>query len=150
AAGTLTVLRNTGAKVAGRVTDATNPTTYSGAITAATNATPIEITSAGHGLADGARVRITGVVGNTAANGTWTITKVNNDKFTLNGSVGNGAYTSGGKWVQGGDIADASDESPIKVTSPGHGLNTGDKVIITGVQGNTAANGTFTITKIDD
>jgi len=69
-----------------------------GSITNATNASPIVITSAGHGLLTGQRVTITGVGGNTAANGTFTITKVDDNSFSLNGSTGNGAYTSGGTW----------------------------------------------------
>lgn len=70
----------------------------SGSITGATNASPIVITSANHGLTTGTRVTITGVVGNTAANATWIITNVSTNTFSLNGSTGNGAYTSGGTW----------------------------------------------------
>lgn len=68
------------------------------AINAATNASPIEITvtASAHRLATGDRVSISGVSGNPAANGTWTITKTAANKFTLDGSTGNGAYTSGG------------------------------------------------------
>lgn len=69
-----------------------------GTITDATNATPIVITSAGHNLLSGDTVTITGVGGNTAANGTWEITVINTNTFSLNGSVGNGAYTAGGSW----------------------------------------------------
>jgi len=69
------------------------------AVTGATNATPIEITTAAHGLATGDLVTITGAVGNTAANGTWMITRTAATTFTLNGSVGNGAWTSGGTVV---------------------------------------------------
>lgn len=69
-----------------------------GAITAATQATPIVITSANHGLTTGQRVTITGVLGNTAANGTWTITKIGANSFSLDTSVGNAPYTSGGTW----------------------------------------------------
>lgn len=36
---------------------------------------------------------IAGVLGNTAANSTWTITTIDNLHFSLNGSTGNGAYT---------------------------------------------------------
>lgn len=70
----------------------------SGAITGATNATPIVVTSNGHGLVTGDGVVIAGVLGNTAANGTWVVTKVNNNTFSLNNSAGSGAYTSGGTW----------------------------------------------------
>jgi hypothetical protein len=68
------------------------------AITAATNATPIQITSANHGLTTGQPVIIGGVQGNTAANGIWIVTVVDANNFTLNGSIGNGAYTAGGTW----------------------------------------------------
>jgi hypothetical protein len=69
-----------------------------GVVTGATNATPIVITSAAHGLTTGMRVTVASVGGNTAANGAWTITRVNADTFSLDTSVGNGAYTSGGTW----------------------------------------------------
>ena len=69
-----------------------------GSITGATNASPIVITSTAHGLQTGNIVTITGVGGNTAANGTFTITRVGADTFSLDGSTGNGAYTSGGTW----------------------------------------------------
>lgn len=66
------------------------------AITAASNATPIQITAANHGYKNGQKTTISGVLGNSAANGTWTVTVVDSNNFTLNGSVGSGAYTSGG------------------------------------------------------
>jgi hypothetical protein len=69
-----------------------------GSITGATNASPIVITSSSHGLTTGARVTITGVGGNTAANGTFVVTRVDANTFSLQGSTGNGAYTSGGTW----------------------------------------------------
>jgi hypothetical protein len=66
-------------------------------VTGATNATPIVITtSTAHNLATGTRVAITGVLGNTAANGNWTITSTGANTLSLDTSVGNGAYTSGG------------------------------------------------------
>lgn len=65
-------------------------------ITGATNATPIVITAAGHGRATGEVVTIAGVLGNTAANGTRIIIVTGPNTFSLTGSVGNGAYTSGG------------------------------------------------------
>jgi hypothetical protein len=69
----------------------------SGAITGATNASPIVITSVAHGLTTGARVTITGVAGNTAANTTAVVTKLTADTFSI-AVAGNGAYTSGGTW----------------------------------------------------
>jgi hypothetical protein len=69
-------------------------------VTAATNTSPIVITTGNSnvigGLTTGSQVTITGVNGNTAANGTWTITVQSATKFSLNGSAGNGVYTSGG------------------------------------------------------
>jgi len=66
-------------------------------VSAASNDTPIEITTASaHGLKTGHRVTIAAVDGNSAANGTWRIDVTAADKFTLRGSEGNGAYTSGG------------------------------------------------------
>lgn len=69
------------------------------AVTAATNASPIVITAASHGLVTGDRVAIAGVTGNTAANGTWTVTVVNATTFSLDGSTGNGAFTGGGSGI---------------------------------------------------
>lgn len=65
------------------------------AVTAATNATPIVITST-NSYSNGDFVYIQGVLGNTAANGLWQISSVSGTGFTLDNSVGNGAYTSGG------------------------------------------------------
>ncbi len=66
------------------------------AITGATAATPIVVTIVSHGFTNGDRVTITGVLGNTAANGTWTIANVATNTFQLSGSIGTVAYTSGG------------------------------------------------------
>jgi hypothetical protein len=69
-----------------------------GVITNATNTNPIQITSANHGLASGTRVTISGVLTNTNANGTFTITVIDANTFSLNGVAGNGAYGGGGLW----------------------------------------------------
>jgi hypothetical protein len=65
-------------------------------ISAATHATPIVVTAAGHPFLTGDRVHIEGVTGNTAANGDFLITRVSADQFSLNGSAGNADYVSGG------------------------------------------------------
>jgi len=70
------------------------------AITAASNATPIVITSNGHGLSNNDRVAVAGVLGNTAANGIWSVQNVAANTFELEGSTGSGAYTSGGTWYK--------------------------------------------------
>lgn len=82
--------------VAGQVGDSSERDT--GVVTDATNASPIVVSSSGHGLETGDRVTISGVTGNLAANGTFFVTKVNGDSFSLDGSTGNGAYGSGGTW----------------------------------------------------
>lgn len=69
-----------------------------GTISAASNASPIVITSANHGLTTGQKVGIINVGGNTAANGTWVVTVLSSSTFALNGSSGNASYTSGGTW----------------------------------------------------
>lgn len=74
-----------------------SPSVVVGTVTAATNASPIAITTAApHGLATGATVFILGTLGNTAANGAWIIVVTGASTFTLTGSQGNGAWTSGG------------------------------------------------------
>lgn len=65
-------------------------------VTGATNASPIVVTIGAHALAVGDVVTIAGVGGNTAANGTWALSAVSGTTITLQGSTGNGAYTSGG------------------------------------------------------
>lgn len=73
-------------------------------ITGATNATPIQLsTITPHGLITGNQIVSAGILGNTAANGGWTITVTGASTFTLDGSAGNGAYTGGGS-LEGGDL----------------------------------------------
>lgn len=67
------------------------------AITGAVNAGGlIKITAVGHGISTGYTVQIFGVLGTTEANGTWPVTVVDADHFTLDGSTFTNAYTSGG------------------------------------------------------
>jgi hypothetical protein len=75
-----------------------DPGAAGGGITGASNASPIVITSPAHGLSTGANVTISGVLGNVAANGSWTVTVIDPNTFSLNGSAGSGAWTSGGTW----------------------------------------------------
>lgn len=83
-----------------QVMDATYPLHTDGTagktITGATNASPISITSATHGYSTGDIIHVTGVGGNTAANGLFALTNTGTNTFTLDGSTGNGSYTSGG------------------------------------------------------
>ena len=79
-----------------------DPAAAGGTITNATNASPIVVTSAGHGLSTGTRVTIAGVLGNTAANGDFNATVIDANTFSLDGTTGNSAYTSGGTWHAAG------------------------------------------------
>ncbi len=71
-----------------------------GSITAATQANPGQITSAGHGRSTGDKVKISSVSGMTELNGnTYTITVVDANNFTIGvDTTGFTAYTSGGTW----------------------------------------------------
>lgn len=67
------------------------------AVTAASNTPPIAITTATpHGLSSGMQVTISGALGNTAANGTFSVTVISTTSLTLDGSSGNGTWTGGG------------------------------------------------------
>jgi len=150
----------------------TNPlfAATSGAITNATAANPIQITSASHGMSSGQSITINGVGGNTAANNTsanptWTITVVDANNFTLNGSnaAGGTAYTSGGTWTLSSSIfvrfsgvdflGPAAASVPIDMSQalvqPGDYLEinfSGNPHLITGVPTAANANGSFTLT----
>ncbi len=69
-----------------------------GTVTGATNATPIVITSTAHGLTTGTFITVANVGGNTEANGTFIVTRLTDDTFSLDGSEGANDYTSGGVW----------------------------------------------------
>lgn len=71
-----------------------------GVITGATNATPIVVTSAGHGLSNGDEIVVLRVNGNQAANGVFTVANVTANTFELVGSVGDGAYVNDGTWYK--------------------------------------------------
>lgn len=97
-----------------------------GAITNATNATPIVVTYTGTDPANDQLVTIAGVGGNTAANGTWRIANINTGAKTFelktlaNGnSTGNGAFTTNGTWQR-------QDENQARATA----LTTQDGVLV--------------------
>lgn len=67
----------------------------------ASNATPIVVKTTGpHNFTTGEFVRVSGVLGNTAANGVFQITVVDDDEFQLDGSGGNGDFLGTGAVVQ--------------------------------------------------
>lgn len=66
-------------------------------VSGASNAAPIEVaTPIPHGLETGDTVAVKGVIGNTAANGWWTITVRTPTTFVLDGSSGSGPWGGGG------------------------------------------------------
>lgn len=122
------------------------PTTTAGAIVkkaarvvnAATNATPIVITTtADHLLVDGDVVTVASVGGTTAANGTFVVDVLSSTTFSLVGSVGNGVYTSGGTVTPAGSIqlssaGAASTDGPVTFTGTAKDTAYIEVTIITG------------------
>jgi hypothetical protein len=131
----------------------TGPGVQAGLITGASATSPIVITSPNNNLVNGQQVKITGVQGLAGANGTFYVTNVNSQGFTLVNSAGTGTYTANtGTWIAvPGAITNVSGNGvgPIVITSPNNGLQTGQQVTIRGVLGNLAANGTFYITRLN-
>lgn len=86
-------------------------------VSGATNATPIVVTTAtDHERKTNDRVRIEGVLGNTAANGSWALTVINSTQFSLTGSAGNGAYAGGGFVYYSGGILKNPDDVRKAIT----------------------------------
>lgn len=67
-------------------------------VVSATNASPIVVTlqSPSDAIVNGSVVQVAGVLGNLAANGTWTVTLIDSTHIGLVNSVGSGTYVSGG------------------------------------------------------
>lgn len=117
------------------------------AITTATNATPIVITTpTAHSFVDGGQVLIAGVTGNTNANGARFAHVLSSTTFSLYSDsglttpvAGNGTYTPV-------SVSTASNATPILVTtSSPHGYAVNDVVSVWGVTSNSAANGVFMV-----
>lgn len=92
-------------KISGSAYDTGVPTSAVN-VTGATNATPVVLTMGTHGLVDGDYVTVSGVGGNTAANGSFYVDQLSSttcalytDRTLSTPVAGNGAYTSGGTWV---------------------------------------------------
>jgi len=67
----------------------------------ATDTTPVVVTTTTHSYNDGDFVKLSGITGNTAANGTWQIYDTTPTTFKLLCSQSSGAYVSGGTSVKG-------------------------------------------------
>lgn len=141
--------------VANQVADSGYPTYADGnsplAVTAATNATPIVITTATHSWSTGDFVHIQGVLGNAGANGPWQITVLSSTTFSLNNSVGSGSYTSGGLASKNNVFVTQATFAPSAAVFPwyewgirnsassGTGRPLNRKVVFLGVKANTAS-----------
>jgi hypothetical protein len=102
-------------------------------------------TTAPHGLITGWTVEIADVMNNSDANGTFVVTVADADTFTIpiQGETETG---TGGGWR----LIGATNTIPIYITSYEHSLPDGASITINDVVGNSAANGSFTITRVDD
>jgi hypothetical protein len=86
------------------------------AITATNTSSPIQVTSTAHGLITGDVVTISGVVGQTGANGTFQVTVLTANTFTLNNSTSVGAWVSGGTIAFTGGVVTATGTSAMWFT----------------------------------
>src|SRR5262249_45621742 len=95
---------------------------------------PVVLTTFGpHNLNTGDEVLITGLTGHYASlnNSDFYVTVIDATHYSLNGTRSNGSNL----------ITGATNAGPIVITSANHGLRSGDRVNISGVLGNTSANG---------
>jgi hypothetical protein len=100
------------------------------AVAAVMNETPIRVHAPNHGLQTGDRARLaaTGV-----ADGYWTITRIDDNYYTLNGSTANGTSSTG-----------ISTRAVQISTSAAHGVTDGGTVYVANLTGNTNGNGAHT------
>ena len=154
-------------------------TSRSGIVEKVQDLSTVVVTSTNHGLITGDRIMLQGLVNddptvNHPGNGLHTITRIDNNRFRLNAVNGVAAgvsYSGGGAWyvpdfqsngsarglvtidmqntVPQGTVRAATNAGPIVITSPKHGLTSGQRVRISNVNGNTAANGVFKITVVN-
>jgi hypothetical protein len=119
----------------------------------ATPADPIVVTLPGHGFVTGDPVMLGGVTSNRAANGGWVADVIDADHISLRGSSGNGTgavtgYAIGPAHPDTHPVTGATNPAapaPIVITCAAHGFVTGDIVAVSGVEGNTGANGSWAI-----
>lgn len=108
----------------------------------------VKITAVGHGLVNGQEIMISDS-GKASYNGVKTITRLDNDSFSINQAFdGNPALK--GVWSIRNPIVSYAPPSVLTtmVVSAGHGLSTGDTITLSGA-GKTAYNGEQTVEVID-
>jgi len=94
--------------------------TNAGTITGASDDTVVNILQVAHGFSTGDTVTIFGIVGTTEANGTWIITKVDADNYTLDESVYASAWVSGGTAFKEEEDFDTIDQIPDTEATGAH------------------------------
>jgi len=117
----------------------------------------IKITSAAHGLETGDVITIQDVSIDNKFNDTFTITRIDNDTFSLDGTVGlsDGEDITDGIWFETPGVTAAITDAvtapgaDVGIESVGHGLSGGETVTIQGVSIDNKFNGTFTISVVD-
>lgn len=136
------LLRSVYDRIHGRYPAAATFPVYTGApiltgftVEAATNATPIVLKVTGHRWETGDKVYIKKGIGNTAVNNTsinpdWTVTKVDADHLSLDGSVGNGSYTA-----NSADVIQSMESSTLHVMSPFKQLERDDERLVVNLPG---------------
>jgi hypothetical protein len=75
--------------------------TSSGAVTGATDTSPIQLTLKNHQLLTGATIKVVNVGGQTGANGVWVIDVIDANTVSLRDSFTSDVYTGGGTWTAG-------------------------------------------------
>ena len=113
-----------------------------GTITAVSVTSPTVITSVGHKLFSGDIILISGSNCSPSINGSYPITVVDKNTFTIPVNVTSNTSLSG--TITGNTAA-----NPTVVTSTAHGLSTGKTIVITGSNSTPSINGTFSVTVID-
>ena len=117
-------------------------------ITGITKANPAVVTVSNHGYSTGDKVYLSGITGNDASlnDATYTITKVDSNRFSLNGVTTTKNYNSGGG-VARKCLTSAC--TIVVTTSSAHGFITDDRISFANMGGLTTLNGTTqTITNL--
>ena len=105
---------------------------------------PDLVTAPGNTLVSGDIVTISGATGDTAINGTWTVTVVTpGSTFTLADASGNPVIPNG-TYAGGGIIS-----KPDALTITGNDLKVGQAITITGATGDTAINGARLVASVN-
>lgn len=137
------VLMDNASGTTGSITGATNTGSMGNIWVASNSSGLVNIYSPGHGLSTndyiqiiGCNFSVSGVMGNYPIDGLWQVTNVDSNNFTLQTSswLGTWVFQYQGQWFR-----------PITITSTAHGLTSGQQVVISGVVGNTNANGAWFI-----